>query len=115
MNELTPFSERLKEKANKGGVDSLDVLAQRLPFFSRGVAALTGMRCHRENLECWSRWDQESGRLNSIRPLHFWLALGCNDLKNENDPELFGRLLLEPMYWLEESVYERKEHNYVSN
>lgn len=73
------------------------------------------MRCQRENLECWSRWDaafyqmqRKDKNRRLCRKFLFWLIWGGQDLIKDNDEEAISHLLLEPMYWLEESACAQK-------
>lgn len=105
------FAERVREQARQGGVENLAVLSQRIPLFFQGVAALTGIRSQRENLECWSRWEKTlyqkqyaSGTMHEgeYRCFHNWLFWSGMDLTEDDDAEFFIYMLLEPMYWIEE-------------
>lgn len=93
-------------------VESLEALSLRLPLFFQGLAALTGMRCHRENLDCWSRWErmeeEQNGHPREETDFLYWLAYGGLQLAIADDEELFTNLLLEPMYWLDECAKAQK-------
>lgn len=109
-----PFAKRVREtaqKENERDVKDLEVLSQRLPAFFQGVAALTGLRSQRENIECWSRWEEKLyeeqygfGVMNKgeSKNFHCWLFWGGLDLTEGEDAELFTHILLEPMYFLEQ-------------
>lgn len=104
-----PLAERIQGLGGPDSppqVESLEAMSRRIPFFFQGVAALTGMRCHRENLACWSRWErmeeERSGKPSEETGFLCWLAGGGRDLAMADDGEFFANLLLEPMHWLEE-------------
>ena len=108
MKKTIPLAERLREQNERDKLNSLDVLCQRLPFFFQGVALLTDTRGQRENLACWSRWedagfsDVRKQDRHKKRSFHYALVLAGIYLVEDNDPEPLTHLLLEPMYWLEE-------------
>lgn len=115
MTDLLPLSERLKGTSGRGGAAGLEVFYRRIPFYWQGVAALTGTRFQRENLSCLKRWEEtyyqerEAGEKRARRrkgrkyqDFFFWMIWGGLDLVQGNDPEMLTRLLLEPMYWMEE-------------
>ena len=107
MAKLIPLDERLRKTRETG----LAVLSQSLAVYHQGVAALTRMRCHRENLSCWPHWEKEhyEEQYKNIRfspsrkdiKMNFWFRWGGLDILYENEIDLFQKLVLEPMYWLE--------------
>ena len=116
-----PLTERIQKLGGPDGslhVVSLEVLSRRIPLFFQGIAALTRMRCHRENLSCWLRWEAMEKEYYSKRVGHgqpckeknllYWLCWGGIDLTKADDEEFFANLLLEPMYWLEECAKTQK-------
>ena len=108
-----PLAERLQELAvphSCSYVESLEVLSQGLPFFFQGVAALTGMRCYRENMDYWSRWEMmEEKYCPGKKDFSYWLDGGGWDQAIENNEEFLTNLLLEPMYWLEECAKTQED------
>ena len=112
---MVPLAVRLKNQIEQeDNLTGLDVLCQRLPFFFQGVAALTGMRCQRENLERWSHWEEaglvdlDAHKRHIKKSFHYVLILAGLYLTEDNDAEPLTYLLLEPMYWLEEYSNSQK-------
>ena len=115
-----PFEERMKDQAIQEGTEPLDILSLPIPAFFQGMAALTGLRCLRENMASCLRWyemilrekrrrDQASGASSALPDFCTWLTLGVNNLFAYEEAAGLYRFLLEPMYQLEESVCHRKE------
>lgn len=111
--QAAAFDERVRGQASQSGADPLYILSLPCPVFFQGVAALTGLRCQRENLECSLRWyeellqmQRESNQRNPavIPGFGTWMLWGANDLYVYKKPEALFNLLLEPMYWLEKTM-----------
>lgn len=112
MPKLIPLAERLQEAPEARKTESLKIFSQRMAVYHQGVAALTKMRCHRENMDCWPRWEkghyeeQYKGMGHAPSPrdfkFNFWFHWGGLDILYENEIGQFKNLVLEPMYWLEE-------------
>lgn len=112
MKQQISFAQRLKGQSQRNPVETLEVLTHRIPFYFQGLAALTGQRRQRENLACWSRWEEcyyreEFGPGTPGRPvrqektLKDWLVWADLDLM-AGEADMFIGLILEPMYSLEE-------------
>ena len=112
--KIIPLAERLGDQSRQDMVSSLWVLRQRLPFFFHGLSLLTGQRSQRENLTCWSRWEEagfsdvRKRDRHKKKSFHFALALAGIYLAEDEDLEPITYLLLEPMYRLEEYFNTQK-------
>ena len=108
--QAAAFDERVRGQAAQGGADPLDILSMPCPVFFQGMAALTGLRCQRENLECSLRWHEElkreANQKKTTASLVFGILMlwGASDLYVYKNPAGLFHFLLEPMYWLEKTV-----------
>ena len=100
------LADRLDAADAQDEAAALDLLYRPPAFFFQGIAALTGMRCQRENLECWSRRGDEYyedifGPCREEKNFRRWLFGAGYGLVYLSSAAVLARLLLEPMYWLE--------------
>lgn len=118
MVKQIPLAERVSGQAAGDQLAGLSILSQRLPCYFQGVAALTGLRRHRENLEVWQDWeeryyednfgpDKPGAPVRQEQSFSFWLRWAVLDLI-DGDADMLINLILEPMYSIAESRCAKK-------